>query len=483
MKKTLLIFISFIMIASSIFAGAPGVNPQNGGFGINMASTEYNFSIEGISQGQDSNITWENGDYSGKHTVALGGVWNMKSEFTVTEEGDWSWQEDNGIWNNTECNEPMTITVNCPNGFFFESISNPGARRPFALLLILKESYSSSTNQSGTNTNDKQRLYLLQEGENVINDITYSYTKPGTEKVEESKYEYCQYQYMWFDLVLCLPYDNNPNAPNGSYVSSSGNMIYNGRSYNLIEADDYSAVITITVEWNGQSAEVTIPLSGYYSANISSMDTTSSLSVRPMASASNLSINSMQGRQVDIANINFLSIAGREFTKEEEEKWSMGWGHWNVEAPEWREHPRYYMFLSSSRNPFETDPNGFRLVHRGASSSPMMEEYIGFDLRVTTNQTSNTTDSSVYDFDGTEAVTNNTLPGNAIYIPFKGFGGTGGAVWFAQYDGTVSIIMDQQSAPTMKSGVYEEEVYVHIVTDGMYEEKTGEIIKWEEDLS
>ncbi len=483
MKKILLIFISLIMIASSIFAGAPGVNPQNGGFGINMASTEYNFSIEEISQGQDSNITWENGDYSGKHTVALGGVWNMKSEFTVTEEGGW-FSEDKGNWNNTECNVPMTITVNCPNGFFFESISNPGARRPFALLLILKESYSSSANQSGINTNGTQRLYLLQEGENVIKDIIYSYTKPRTEKVEESKYEYCQYQYMWFDLVLCLPYDENPNAPNGSYVSSSGNMIYNGRSYNLIEADDYSAVITITVEWNGQSAEVTIPLSGYYSANISSMDTTSSLSVRPMASASNLSINSMQGRQVDIANINFLSIAGNKYIIDEEgvrDHWVIdlshsGGGYWVYRYPEKRRQPKYHMFLSASRNPFDSDPNGFRLVHRGASSSPMMEEYIGFDLRVTTNQTSNDSDKVVYDFDGTEAVTNNILPENAIYIPFKGFGGTGGTVWFAQYDATVSIIMDQQSAPTMKSGVYEEEVYVHIVTDGEENITTGDTI-------
>ena len=145
------------------------------------------FSIEGISQGQDSNITWENGDYSGKHTVALGGVWNMKSEFTVTEEGGW-FSEDEGNWNNTECNAPMTITVNCPNGFFFESISNPGARRPFALLLVLKESYSSVADDSSSHTNLKgQKLYLLQEGENVINDITYSYTKPGTEKVEKSR--------------------------------------------------------------------------------------------------------------------------------------------------------------------------------------------------------------------------------------------------------------------------------------------------------
>ena len=96
----------------------------------------------------------------------------------------------------------------------------------------------------------------------------------------------------------------------------------------------------------------------------------------------------------------------------------------------------------------------------------MMEEYIGFDLRVTTNQTSNGSDEGVYDFDGTDAVIGGKLPENKIFIPFKDYGGTGGTVRYAQYDGTVSIIMDQQSAPTMKSGVYEEEIFVHIVTDG-----------------
>ena len=122
MKKILLIFISLIMIASSIFAGAPGVNPQKGGFGINMASTKYNFVIEGIAQGDDAeDFTYEKGAYSDEHMVALGGVWNMKSVFTVTEEGGWL-SEDKGNWNNTECNAPMTITVNCPNGFFFESM-------------------------------------------------------------------------------------------------------------------------------------------------------------------------------------------------------------------------------------------------------------------------------------------------------------------------------------------------------------------------
>lgn len=475
MKKTLLVFISLIMIASSIFAGAPGVNPQKGGFGINMASTNYNFEDAAMSISYDDNGKGDGKKtYGDEHMVALGGVWNMESTHIETSSGMYQ-------WSNKECETPMTVIVNCPNGFYFESISNPGARRPFELILVLKESYSEKSGESGGSGTRTASRYVLGEGENVIDDIKYSYKEGEGKPPTDRSYSYLRFgdmkfQYMWFDLVLCLPYDENPNAPNGSYVSSSGNMIYNGRSYNLIEADDYSAIITITVEWNGQSAEVTIPLSGYYSANITSMDTTSSLSVRPMASASNLSINSMQGRQVDIANINFLSVAAGEEKKvsvTEEGDW------WNPFDPDitttttYRKHPEYHMFLSSSRSPFDSDPNGFRLVHRGASSSPMMEEYIGFDLRVTTNQTSNDSDKVVYDFDGTESVTNNILPENAIYIPFKGFGGTGGTVWFAQYEGTVSIIMDQQSAPTMKSGVYEEEVYVHIVTDGEKEYEIG----------
>lgn len=468
MKKTLLIFISLIMIASSIFAGAPGVNPQRGGFGINMASTKYHFekNVDGLYHTNSPNGIETYGD---EHMVALGGVWNMHSPYDYRDYFD-----------NTECETPMTVTVNCPNGFYFESISNPGARRPFELILVLKDSYSSKEGDSGGAGNRVAARYVLGEGENVIEDIYYTNERPDENASWTLHDSNRQYQYMWFDLVLCLPYDENPNAPNGSYVSSSGNMIYNGRSYNLIEADDYSAVITITVEWNGQSAEVTIPLSGYYSANISSMDTTSSLSVRPMASASNLSINSMQGRQVDIANINFLSIAGEECKEVTTDENANIFGQDKITTTTYRKHPEYRMFLSASRSPFDSDPNGFRLVHRGASSSPMMEEYIGFDLRVTTNQTSNDSDKGVYDFDGTEAVTDNILPENAIYIPFKGFGGTGGTVWFAQYEGTVSIILDQQSAPTMKSGVYEEEIYVHIVTDGekKYDEKSEVTWEW-----
>ena len=52
MKKTLLIVLS-LLIASSIFAGAPGVNPQKGGFGINMASTNYDFKDASMSISYD----------------------------------------------------------------------------------------------------------------------------------------------------------------------------------------------------------------------------------------------------------------------------------------------------------------------------------------------------------------------------------------------------------------------------------------------
>ena len=118
MRKTILIFISLIMIASSIFAGAPGVNPQNGGFGINMASTNYNFEDAAMSISYDDNGKGDGKKtYGDEHMVALGGVWNMESTHIETSSGMYQ-------WSNKECETPMTVIVNCPNGFYFESISN-----------------------------------------------------------------------------------------------------------------------------------------------------------------------------------------------------------------------------------------------------------------------------------------------------------------------------------------------------------------------
>ena len=433
MRRIILILSIMFISIFSLFAGAPGANPQRGGFGIDMASTEYNFDFAtGSHKG-----SWYGSEYKDEHIIALGGVWDMTGD---------------------EHSKPMTVTITCPNGFYFESISNPGARRPFKVYAIVKESYSNTQGASGTNTNDIEYVYELEEGTNSISHTYDHETWAG-------------YEFMWFDLVLSLPYDDNPSTSSNSYVSSDGRMYYDGRAYNLIEADDYSAIITVRVEWNGKIAETTIPLGGYYSKNITSMDTTTSLLVRPMASASNLSIETMQGRVVDVANINFMAIGtlwDADTDWERHDIWGSSIFDYTIITKSfYHNQPSYYMFLSSSRNPFEQDVDGFRLVrvNRGYSESPYTEDYISYDLRLTTNVSSKDGAAGSYvDFDGTDYVSTN-VPTKAIDIPFKAYEGTGALVRYAQFDGTVSIIMDQKST-LMNPGIYEDEVYVHIVSNG-----------------
>ena len=463
--KKIIVLILITFLSFSLFAGAPGVNPKRGGFGIDMASTFYNFEDNYSSIRYSGSADGYN-TYGDDHIVALGGVWKMDSE-------------------QNESQHEMVVTVTCPNGFYFESISNPGARRPFELYAVINESYSNSSGNSGETDNNGRthNNYVrkrLAEGENVF-DYTYDFITPSNKWDTEwinSEYhvhparrldEDYKYQYMWFDLVLCLPYDGTQGT---SYVSSDGRMNYNGRSYNLIEADDYSAIITVRVEWNGQVAETTIPLGGYYSKNITSMDTTTSLSVRPMASASNLSIETMQGVQVDIADINFMAIGTIYETETYEHDYGYDWTSWDDETTftinTYHNQPSYYLFLSASRNPFEEDSEGFRLVrtNRGYSESPYSEDYVGFDLRLTTNVISDDSVSSgsYKDFDGTDYMLDSNTLSDAIKIPFKGYGGTGDTVRYAQYEGTVSIIMDQKNT-IMNDGLYQEEVYVHIVSN------------------
>lgn len=430
MKKalsTLLILLLVIMqIQAAPFPAVPSVNPKDGGFGINLASYDY----QGDKRTDDSTFEWQSkatgdtskGKYSDFQMVGTGGVWNMKSD-----------NSDN----------PMTITITCPNGFFFQSMSNEGARRPFSLILVIKESNSDNLNESGTNQNPIQEVVEVDSGESVA--FQYNTTNHNSGWDADRSY-----RFMWFDLVLCLPFDTTGDGVTAnSYVTPNGRMYVDKRPYDLVEADDYFALITLKVEWNNQIAEITIPLSGYYSRNPQNMDTVTSLSAKPRSSAGNLDIQSMAGQSIPIADISFMSTAD------------------DID---------YYMFLSSSSNPQLSDKNGFRLTHSsvGAGKDPTIEEYLGFDLTLETTRSTRRSGSmgslgsaegEVFTFDGTDASQGLTvLPDTCVTIPYESNTNTGSAETYAQYEGTVSIIMDQPRT-ILKEGSYTEEVYVHILTD------------------
>ena len=76
MRKTLIIVIAILISASALYAGQVGLNPWHGGFGIDMATTEYNFNSKKLEYISPSQFTEAavNSNYSDTHMVALGGV-------------------------------------------------------------------------------------------------------------------------------------------------------------------------------------------------------------------------------------------------------------------------------------------------------------------------------------------------------------------------------------------------------------------------
>ena len=515
MRKTLIIVIAMFISASALYAtGQVGLNPWHGGFGIDMATTEYNFNSKKLEYISPSQFTEAavNSNYSDTHMVALGGVWNMVSEL---QETGWHWGEaftesaghriiEYEVLSN-ESDYEMIISAECPNGFFFESISNPGARRPFELYLVVKNSYSNQSDMYSQNsdsdfgrTSGTVQIIELKNNKLTSEPIKYSYITPSN--YEDSKWsamehihsfseggwmgigaydnrseEDYKYQYMWFDVILCLPYDS---AQGTNYVTSEGKMTYDNREYTLVEADDYTAIVTLRIEWNGQEKELTIPLRGYYSANITEQDSTASLSVRPRASAANLSIETMQGIEVPVADIDFMATGypvrdanGNIIYYNGNEVVNKG----DYGTMKFKNINSFYMFLSASRNPFESDPNGFRLIrrNRGYSESPYSEDYIGFTVRVSPTAVEGANQNiSPVDFDGTKSVPSSGTLSSAdkagmIQIKKETNYETGGEnkpVTFTRFQATASIIMDQATT-VMNDGIYEEEIYVHIVTD------------------
>ena len=305
MKKAIIAILFLILTISHLLAvtGQAGVNPQSGGFGIDMASDDYR---GGTSSWSDSDVTGAESatSYSPKQHVAIGGVWNMEA---TGGDPDHFWSNE---YDFSECRTPMTISASCPNGFYFESISNEGARRPFKIFLRIGTSYSHDPNQSGgTGTKYLPSSILLEEGNNSK---TFYYTELQSDKKIRQEWTtnlLNHYQYMWFDVILYLPADDYDNP-----VSSTGVLRADGQIYNLVEADDYFAPLTISVDWGTDHEEITIPLSGYYSRNPQNdIDSHTSLYVRPKAAASNLSIERNRG-EVAVGEISFMSnLSGADY--------------------------------------------------------------------------------------------------------------------------------------------------------------------------
>ena len=429
--------------------------PYNGAFGVNLANSAY---INWPNSSEEVTMEWVEDELAegiGKYTDAeMIGMLEIAQAKLHGEE---------------EPLDPIMITCSCPQGFEFVSQSNPSYRRPFEIILVPRSQYKVSevTRDSGEWSrrepfeggnkpySGKASLLTANNPETPDSWVIKTadadkYNKAIADVGDFSNDVYIVYQ--WYDVILNLPGEIDPATDVLTVTNSRGTV-----SYPLIEGDDYSALVSITIQWGDYSDSVTIPFSGYYDRDAVSEGRrggSCSLFVTPYASASHLSVEKDRGNWVSVAMIDFLMNGAAGLTE------------------------RPLIYASSSSDPNAVSPSEFRLVHDSVMyDTPLTNtNSIGFDVQIRSTDTSFPTAS----FDGTmnmkeaerafedvEGVGQETsseviIPG--IIIEQKGHAEElQNPPSFYTYSGEVDVMMDS-GVHTMYEGVYRGTVYLHVVT-------------------
>lgn len=431
MKKALLILV-FIFITTMLYASATlALYPYGGAYGVNIASTYYQRGDEwgGHAFNQinvDVDLKEDYGDdwnafyrdyYSDQHIIASGGAFEIDS----------SQRKDSVSY---------TLTATCPNGFYFRSQANPKFIRPFEILVIAR--YVNSNNEQATIS----ATTLSDTGQSVTIDW------PEDSSNSDRK--------LWFDLVLVLPFDREP-ITGTNYIESGGER------YPLINADDYTALVTLTLTYtdsNGTYPEtLTIPFSGYYNGNVSSGKNNQRVSVMftPSGNAGNLNIQEHQNQEIHVGSVDLLLDATTGNAD-------------GIYGQNQQRHSDDYVkiFLSSSSNPNDESASTFRFVHSSITPNTMLTNYnsIGYKLIVTGAEFGG---ASYHEFDGTDHLDANKDISNAI-IPEHEFdvaytlGASGYWREYYVYHGDISVRINPV-VTTMLAGTYSSDVYIHVVTE------------------
>lgn len=441
--KHFILTITFLMLSMNLYAYTYGLSPWQGGFGLDMASNKYAFKSENIEWSLGNNNP-DGNTYSDEAIIGIVGVYGI--------DGD----EFHG--------DKLNISASCDGGFYFRSRSNPDAKRPFEIKLIMKgdyhdkkENYATENHTLGANSD------LSIDGTDYPTDgiKSYYYGPAGI-----IKYDYGPSR-LWCDLVICLPFDS---------ITSTGVLTANGTKYNLIEATDYSAVVNISISFNDDPPQsITIPLSGYYSRN-RVPDDTASLNVRTRPAAMNLNIGGPRTME-RVADIDFM-VNQTDFKVNYKEEWVWDGifegGHWET-VPDYlstsqKDTDKYYIFLSASNSPTTPYDRGFELVHSSVNYTEPHTPYnsIGYTARLVSDDT-----GEYMDFDGTDVVTASATPG--IKLENKRNDAiihSSNRAWYSEFHGGVEVMIDELTATgdmegvtEMLHGQYTSTIYVHVVGD------------------
>lgn len=437
--KKILLFVLFLLAIVPLFAADAILSPYNGAYGVNVGSTSYNTKIE-ITASKDygwvSDIPDQgDGTYNNDGIVVMGEV----SNFTLEENEDFL----------------MRVTVNTDNNFNFVSLSNPSYYRPYTLTVIGKcdnEKFGTTQNYISTKALEANvsNIATFRFRENT-NGITPSSDPSGNS--------------MWFDMVLGLPVEEITSS--GLLTLPSGQQLVLGR------VDDYASFVTVTMEYGkinmngeplqGQPLEVvvlSVPFSGYYRADNShhSNEATASLHVNTYAKASAIDIEEDAKQEVEIADVRFAFARLVSFGEDKE----------GLSNDEIQNNTNYVnslrLFISASPDPFTQDADGFRLIHKDYKVGDPVNDYnsVPFTIIARSDETLETVE-----FDGRTYVANGAnIVGNSIKPNIHTgdtFTHTRYVTFFADYVGSLGIYIDYDGY-VMKPGLYEEDVYIHVIS-------------------
>lgn len=372
-----------------------------------------------------------------------GGPWDGGGEEKPAFSSDAEMIALISFWNIAEASrsKPFTVSISCPNGMYMTSISNPTFKRPFEI------EFNPSYDIPGASVDKRGKGFKLSN-----DDPVYQFYMDATEN------------HFWFDVVVCLPVKNMGDGTYGmDYESDRLTVVENGRDvvYPLVEADDYTALVTIKIEHDDleQPLELVIPFSGYYKHDTTATNHKNAstyyvaLDIQTYPEAKNIDLGvSNRGKWISVGYLSFL-INGQ----------SLGGNPPNKAA----------IFLSSS--PIATVA--------GEEFTLKKDDLTYTDVLTTTNSIKFEVqligdDGSINAFDGTDSfdtskTTISGLPENFVrllddssvnHTVFRDPGHNSKNMYNRSYNGTMQVKIEQSDV-TLAAGKYEGDIYVHVLVE------------------
>ena len=459
MKKTLLVLLHLIVIASFLYSAENQIYimPKSGAFGVYLGSDEYTGgdSYRGPDvplEGHEPNTYVDDMIVA---TVTIGEI-PIETELSSID---------------------VRFSVDCPDGLYFVSQQGEGSRRPFELQVISKirtsyereDCYVISPHWRPTgeykddNSGAEEGLKItLSDSGHVSEVISFANEPTPSRDVDEGldgrafRWE-PRYYTLIFDVILVLPFES---------ISNTGYLSTPQGDYQLVQADDYTSLVTLNVSYNGNSSPCTIPFSGYYSINdTQKKEGSANLYVNPTAAAANLSIENDWGRAKTVASMNFLATYDSTVSSD------------------------YRVFLSASNDPNNESRYGFELVHEDVT--PLQphtnNNSIGYTLELSGTAGSydplapvefegyaHIVEKDIVDENGSSSVKINPVQifedySTNNYLNFSGqdkYPKYEPTVTY-EYQGDINIIIDEPvDINSMMPGRYYSDIYVHVVNLG-----------------